>query len=233
MNGEHFKRAREAAGFGQMDLAVALGLESGSMISMVENNGRNFRLDLVVEASKILKVSVDYLVGLSEDPRTYSSLAAELERMDAVRHESADGEALNREISEGEGYVEVHQVEASAGSGRLIDAAPVGGRLVFQRDWLIARRINPDFCTVISVSGQSMEPTLPDGCSILVDHSRLVRQNGHIYVLETQDELLVKRAEGSSRMGWKMVSDNPYWPPAPWPADAVIKGEVRWAAQTF
>ena len=35
------------------------------------------------------------------------------------------------------------------------------------------------------------------------------------------------------KSGWQIISDNPYWPLAPWPADADIVGEVRWCARTF
>ena len=213
----------------QMDLAVAIGLESSSMISMHERERKFMGLANVVSSAAALNVSVDYLVGLSEDPRSCSILAAELGQMDAVRNELGD----LSDFSESARYVEVHEVEAAAGIGRLIDGAVPRGRVVFQRDWLASHGIDPKSCTVIVVSGDSMEPTLPDGCSILVDHNRCVRQHGHIYVLQVEDELLVKRAEGSNRKGWEMVSDNRYWPPAPWPADAVIKGEVRWSARTF
>lgn len=78
-----------------------------------------------------------------------------------------------------------------------------------------------------------MEPTLPDGCSILVDHRRLNRRKGLIYVLQTDGSLMVKRA-GRDRSGrWQLLSDNPYWPPAPWPDGAQVIGEVRWSARTF
>ena len=233
MNGERLKEARLAAGFGQIDVAVALGLESQSMISMVERGARSLTLEHTVMLAKFLGVSLDYLVGLSDDSRPYSAMVAELSQIDAVRHEFWDGDSPDLRMAEGTRYVEVQEVEASAGSGRLMDGAPVVGRLAFRREWLSARRINPDLCTIISVSGDSMEPTLPDGCSILVDHSRRVLRRGHIYVLELDQELLVKRAEGSAVDGWKMVSDNRYWPPVPWPEGAEIKGEVKWSARDF
>ena len=77
-----------------------------------------------------------------------------------------------------------------------------------------------------------MEPTLPNGCSILLDRSRRQRRGGRIYVMQTSDGLIVKRAirEGES---WQLVSDHPEWPPAPWPDDARIVGEVRWMALSF
>ena len=51
-----------------------------------------------------------------------------------------------------------------------------------------------------------------------------------------EDGLVVKRA-GKDRAGtWQFVSDNPNkqaWPTVPWPPDAPVIGEVKWAARTF
>ena len=38
-----------------------------------------------------------------------------------------------------------------------------------------------------------MEPTLPDGASILVDRNRRRRRVDHIFVVRTEDGLIVKR----------------------------------------
>ena len=58
----------------------------------------------------------------------------------------------------------------------------------------------------------------------------------HIYVVRTDDGLIVKRA-GKSRAGnWQLVSDNSdkkEWPTLRWPADAELIGEVKWTARTF
>ena len=74
-----------------------------------------------------------------------------------------------------------------------------------------------------------------DGCSILVTHvSR--RRVGHLFVVRTDDGLVVKRAGRDASGAWQLVSDNPnthVWPPRPWPSDAVVVGEVKWAARTF
>ena len=81
-----------------------------------------------------------------------------------------------------------------------------------------------------------MEPTLTDGCSILIDLNRRRRTAGHLYVIRTDDGLIVKRA-GKSRAGhWQLVSDHPdkkEWPTLRWPIDAEVIGEVKWAARTF
>lgn len=72
-------------------------------------------------------------------------------------------------------------------------------------------------CKVIGVKGESMEPTLTDGCSILIDRNRRSRRVGRIFVVRTDDGLIVKRG-GKSRAGnWQLVSDHPdkqEWPDA-------------------
>ena len=62
------------------------------------------------------------------------------------------------------------------------------------------------------------------------------RRVGRIFVVRTDDGLIVKRA-GRDRTGaWQLVSDNPSkrtWPTVRWPADAPVIGEVKWVARTF
>ena len=81
-----------------------------------------------------------------------------------------------------------------------------------------------------------MEPTLTDGCSILIDLNRRRRIVGRIFVIRTDDGLIVKRAGRSRAANWQFVSDNPdkrEWPTLRWPNDAEVIGEVKWAARTF
>ena len=123
--------------------------------------------------------------------------------------------------------VEVMELRAAAGSGAEVLDETVVGRIWFQRDWLDARAIDPTQAVIIGVRGESMEPTLPDGCSILVDRSRRRRRNDHIYVLRTGDGIVVKRLARSAD-GWQVVSDHPAWETIAWPDDAEVIGEVGW-----
>ena len=75
-----------------------------------------------------------------------------------------------------------------------------------------------------------MEPTLPDGCVILLDRNRTRRHAGHIFVVRTEDGLVVKRA-GKDQDGWRLVSDHPAWAPVPWPQTAELIGEVKWMSR--
>ena len=125
------------------------------------------------------------------------------------------------------------EVEAAAGGGAVnLDEAPVKGPVWFRRDWLDSHGIDPTRCVVISVRGESMEPTLPVGTKILVDRDRTRRRAGRIFVVTTSEGMVVKRLERRGRQ-WFLTSDHPSWEPVPWPREAEVVGEVRWASRTF
>ena len=67
----------------------------------------------------------------------------------------------------------------------------------------------------------------------LVNHASRRCCVGHLFVVRTDDGLVVKRAGLDASGAWQLVSDNPnthVWPTRP---DAVVVGEVKWAARTF
>ena len=127
--------------------------------------------------------------------------------------------------------VAVHQLQAAAGGGALDLDETVKSYAYFRHEWLSRQGLVADRCSIIGVMGESMEPTLPEGCVILLDRNRRQRREGRIFVLRTEEGLVVKRAGKGGGGGWQLVSDHPRWPNAPWPDDAAIVGEVRWMAR--
>ena len=106
----------------------------------------------------------------------------------------------------------------AAGGGGAVYDERVTGRVKFRRAWLARHGLAAQNCRVIHVIGESMEPTLVDGCSILVNHASRQRRIGHIYVVRTEDGLIVKRAGKDLSGVWQLVSDNPdtrTWPNRP------------------
>ena len=60
--------------------------------------------------------------------------------------------------------------------------------------------------------------TLPDGCSILVNHEVSEPEDGKIFVIRAGDELIVKRTLQLRSGRWAVASDNPdtkTWPTQP------------------
>ena len=123
-------------------------------------------------------------------------------------------------------YVAVVELDASAGNGSAVLNESKTGHLAFRRSWLDRCGLNPVQCVVISVRGESMEPTLPDGCSILVNRGRRKRMKEHIYVLRTDDGVVVKRLGKDNDGKWCLESDHPAWSPVPWTDACEVIGEV-------
>lgn len=171
------------------------------------------------------KLRQELRAGLRED------LALLLRELTEPRRNAALPEAGDRRDP---AYVAMRTPDPAAGGGPELERAPVVGYLAFQRSWLERHAIDPDRCTIMEVRGDAMQPTLPGGCSILVDHQRRRRRLGHIFVLRTGDEWIVRRAGKDQTGRWVLVSDNRRRPPEPWPhRGTAVAGEVRWMATTF
>ena len=127
--------------------------------------------------------------------------------------------------------IAVHRLQTAAGSGALDLDEAVKSYAYFRHEWLSRQGLVADRCSIIGVMGESMEPTLPEGCVILLDRNRRKRREGRIFVVRTEEGLVVKRAGKGTGGGWQLVSDHPRWPDAPWPSDAAIIGEVKWMAR--
>jgi hypothetical protein len=140
-------------------------------------------------------------------------------------------------VQRAEDYVLIPQlgVGASAGGGAEPgDEAPLAA-LAFQANWV--RSITngrPDALSVISVEGDSMLPTLADGDQILVDTGDHERLRDGIYVLRTDDALLVKRLSvNPATRRLTIRSDNDAYPS--WddcdPAAVNVIGRVIWVGR--
>ena len=129
--------------------------------------------------------------------------------------------------------VRLVEVASAAGMGaEVYDETPVG-LLWFRNDWLQSHSIDPEQSNIISVRGASMEPTLLDGCSILVDRKRREPHEDRIYVMRTEEGLVVKRLGLDEEDRWELRSDNPDWRATPMSLGTEIIGEVRWSAVTY
>lgn len=126
-------------------------------------------------------------------------------------------------------------IGASAGSGAIADSEKPIASLAFQSSWV--RTIasgRPEALSVIRVAGDSMLPTLADGDQIVVDTDDRERLRDGIYVLRTDDALLVKRlGVNPSTRRLSIKSDNPAYPS--WddcdPATVAVIGRVVWVGR--
>ena len=126
-------------------------------------------------------------------------------------------------------------IGASAGGGALPgDESPLTA-LAFQSTWVRSVASgSPEALSVISVTGDSMLPTLADGDQILVDTADRERLRDGIYVLRTDDALLVKRLSvNPATRRLAIRSDNDAYPS--WddcdPAGVTVIGRVVWVGR--
>ena len=228
--GDRLRAARTLRAVTQQQLA-AHTVNTREAVSMVERGKAGWSHEKTAAAARALDVSTDYLHGLTDDPRTAEQLLRDLKAAQGLEDPAARAAAAD----DGD-FVGVSELASAAGDGADVYDERITGRIKFLRSWLGRHGLVARNCRIIQVSGESMEPTLVDGCSILVNHSVRRRHVGHIYVVRTEDGLVVKRAGRDEAGVWQLVSDNPnkhVWPTRPWPPGAAIVGEVKWAARTF
>lgn len=129
-----------------------------------------------------------------------------------------------------------YAVGASAGPGAVADSEEELSRVAFPARWL--RKLaggDPGELSIITVDGDSMEPTLSDGDEILVNRNDAAeRLRDGIYVLRQDDALVVKRiAINPASRRFTIKSDNdgyPDWPDCG-PEDVEIIGRVIWTGR--
>lgn len=128
--------------------------------------------------------------------------------------------------------VPVYDVAASAGYGALVEEETVVHSIAFPPEYLRQlTRTNPSNLAVISVKGESMEPTLLDNDIVLVDMSKRSLSYDGLFVLRFDEALHVKRVGRSpKRQHVTIISDNrELYPPMEANAsDIEPVGKVLW-----
>ena len=152
-----------------------LGADTGNtreLISMVEHGRTGLSVANLSAAAPALGVSTDFLCGLSSDPTPADQLAdlaasRDLDDQDARAGTADDGD-----------YIGVSEFATAAGGGAVVDDERVTGRIKFRRTWLARHGLVAPQCRVIQVLGESMEPTLLDSYSIMVNRDQTRRRVG-------------------------------------------------------
>ena len=117
MLGERLAQVRKQLGISQASLAAAMGDKySPSMISHVESGRRGLLSEGLVQASRVLGVSVDYLLGLTDN--------------------SSRQPDLGLEEADSHNVVQVSELSGVIPSGKKLDTN-IKSTLAFPRKWLL------------------------------------------------------------------------------------------------
>ena len=108
--------------------------------------------------------------------------------------------------------IPVYALSASAGPGTAIPEQEPLIDLAFPGDWIRAASTQPGKLAAVRVDGDSMEPVLQDGETVLFDTSPDRLRGDGIFLFRMDGALFVKRLV---RMGKsiQVISENPKFPP--------------------
>lgn len=93
--------------------------------------------------------------------------------------------------------VPIYDIDVAAGPGRFLDAEAVIGTWPFPRAWIEQRFGRDADLALVRVSGDSQEPELRDGDSVMLDLN--VRRREGMSVVRLDDALLIKRLQLEGR----------------------------------
>ena len=135
--------------------------------------------------------------------------------------------------------VPLHAVRAAAGGGSVADEAS-GGRDSLAFPPTLLRRITAapaGGLKLLSISGDSMSPTLEDGDLVMVDTQRRMPSPPGIFILDDGVGLVAKRVDAipnSWPLALRLSSDNPAYSNYRRQVDEVhIVGRVVWFARSI
>lgn len=146
--------------------------------------------------------------------------------------------AKNKSEPVREGFVMFprYELQVGAGPGRPIESEQIVDFVSFKEEWVKNfLRVPRKDLALLTVRGDSMNPTLSDGDMILVDLRGARIEDSAVYVLEFEDALLVKRIQRKLDGSVVIKSDNQLYEPEILPKERVeslrIVGRVVWSGK--
>ncbi|MGJ8523045.1 putative HTH-type transcriptional regulator [Carnimonas sp. R-84981] len=130
-------------------------------------------------------------------------------------------------------FIPLYDARVSAGSGAWNEHSKVLTNISFTRYSLRRQGLTPDNLSAIRIAGDSMEPVLHDGDTVVVDHTRAVIEGEGIYVLLLDGHLYAKRLQRTWD-GIVVISENKAYREIVIPRDQAdtlkVVGKAVWAA---
>jgi phage repressor protein C with HTH and peptisase S24 domain len=121
----------------------------------------------------------------------------------------------------------------SAGGGSFEVGSEIEGYYAFRRDWLTTKG-NRNKMVLMDIFGNSMEPEMKDGDTILIDESQKDILAGAIYAVGIDDTIMVKRVEKHPNK-LVLLSDNKDYSPIYLQGNEIssvrIIGKVIWISR--
>lgn len=189
MKSERIRQARREQKITQEALGKRIGVSKATISQWesgtTEPNGKN-----LVNLAKELGVTVEWLLDGKVTIDTQASKEIEPNASVVGAFDPWDSSTPL-----GEDEIEVpffKEVSLSAGAGSFVDIDYKGYKLRFARSTLRKAGVAPEAAACVCITGNSMEPVLPDGAVAGVDTASTTIKDGKMYVIEQDGMLRVK-----------------------------------------
>lgn len=142
-----------------------------------------------------------------------------LENLLRISHasgESVQWLATGQEVSTPEEFVYIPKmvpVTVSTGDGAEPETQVHQENHAFRLDWLASRGLPVKHLAIVEGRGDSMEPTIPNGSTLLVDTSVNEFKHDGVYVVRMDGHLFAKRLQSGPGGSLLVISDNPRYSP--------------------
>ncbi|MCR8678965.1 MULTISPECIES: XRE family transcriptional regulator [Campylobacter] len=202
---QKIKNAREAKNLTQLELAKSSGVSLDS-IKRYETKESNITIHNLIKIAKVLDIDLNYFANA---PKLSLSLSSKM----SLSQDKYVPKLENQQETLNDDMINIpffENVRASAGSGTYNDeesTQALGLSKSFLRECFgLYSFIN---LSVILGQGDSMAPTLPENCYLLIQQGEVAE--GEICVTRIEDELYVKRLQKRPKL--KLLSDNKAYEP--------------------
>lgn len=201
----------------QKEMAIALGLKSGSYISQLKGGERKIEDSKAREFEQFFKLKTyDFDKPLYERTISEGSMQNGILRPSQNHFtvlDKQDGES----IIDTSNFVLVPQfdVKGACGFGYTNSEELIKGGIVFKESWLRSKDISPKFgcAAVMGGDGESMSPTIEHNSLLLANLTITTYEQivtGNVYAFVANNELRIKRLFKIVKDGGlRISSDNP------------------------
>jgi len=233
------KEAGKPGEFTQLAVAHACGWSNQSAFSQYVNGVIPLNYSALVKLAAVLRFEPhEVSPELVESHGGVAYTPAEPERPPQVRTPVAaygiravdDDDELDPEEFIQIPEIDVHLTAGDGGVGT--EFVEQKYTLPFRRWWLDKKGIKPENVKLMSVRGDSMEPYLQAGDTVMIDLSDKRIVDHQVYAIIHAGEPKIKRLRKRYDGGLVIVSDNPSYPDEEVPPDGlehvVILGRKRW-----
>lgn len=212
--GQRLATWRKTAGLSQRALGAAMHVSQG-YISDIESGRSGPSRDFLQSLSDTFGVNQAWVLD-GREPMIHPHSAKGFQGTTARITPPIPGKPMAGDFqADGVGFslVKRYDLSVSAGNGLMVVDEQEKDRLAFSNSWLSKMGIVADLAALVSVRGDSMAPTIPDGATVLIDPRQKDPAKGGIYAFTYDGEVFVKRlvaAKGGGAVS--LVSDNPAYP---------------------